>query len=261
MTIATEHMTSTVTSQIRRAHVPKYYALKEQINRAIESNIYMPGDAIPSEHELTERYSVSRVTVRRAIDELVNEGRLYRIQGKGTYVHEDKISEDLLLLTSCTQDIINLGMTPSRKTISSDVVEADSTRRSALNLGEGERVFRLERIYYANKLPINHTVTYLPHRMFPGIEEIDFSQHSLYQTLRDRYQTDVVEALRTIQAVAARGDIARYLQVDPGSPVLFFSCVTMGEVCGCHLPIETFDCHYRSDKFRFYIRQVADQRG
>lgn len=249
--------TVVVNSTRPQSYVPKYYTVKECISKNIAANKYRSGNAIPSEHDLMEYFGVSRITIRRAIDDLVNEGLLYRVQGKGTYVSGAGFSEDLLSLMSCTQDIQNLGMTPTRKVISSSIVEPDAERRTVLNLGDGEAVFRLERIYYADDLPVNHTTTYLPSRLFPEIEQIDFSQNSLYEVLRKRYEVQLVEAFRTVQAVRANNDIARYLQISKASPVLFFSCVTTGEVHGRKIPIETFDCHYRSDKFKFYIRQAA----
>lgn len=249
------NITTGTTSHAPR--IPMYYTVKERIAELIESQGLKPGDSIPSEHELMERYGVSRITVRRAIDELANEGRLYRVQGKGTFVREDSISEDLLSLVSCTQDIRNLGMTPSRVVISAEVVKADARRRSELDLTEGDEIFRLERVYYADGTPINHTTTHLPYRYFPGIEQIDFSKYSLYEVLETTYHTNIIEALRSIQAVSATENIANYLQIDAGDPVLYFSCVTMGEVVGRKIPIESFDCHYRSNKFKFYIRQAV----
>ena len=249
--------TVVVNSTRPQSYVPKYYTVKECISKNIAANKYRSGDAIPSEHDLMEYFGVSRITIRRAIDDLVNEGLLYRVQGKGTYVSGAGFSEDLLSLMSCTQDIQNLGMTPTRKVISSSIVEPDAERRTVLNLGDGEAVFRLERIYYADDLPVNHTTTYLPSRLFPEIEQIDFSQNSLYEVLRKRYEVQLVEAFRTVQAVRANNDIARYLQISKASPALSPSCVTTGEVHGRKIPIETFDCHYRSDKFKFYIRQAA----
>ncbi|HCS75651.1 MAG TPA: GntR family transcriptional regulator, partial [Clostridiales bacterium] len=74
--------------------VPKYFQLKKAIIRKIEEEEYLPGGLIPSERELMEQYQVSRITVRKAIDELVVEGYLYKIQGKGTYVKTDEKGND-----------------------------------------------------------------------------------------------------------------------------------------------------------------------
>jgi GntR family transcriptional regulator len=250
-------MSSTIEAASGKTMVPKYFSIKHDLTRRIDEHQYRENDPIPSERELIEEYGVSRITVRRAIDELVREGRLYRLQGKGTYVKAKECAQDLISITSCTQDVINLGMTPRRKVISAEVMPATPELASSLELGHGEDVFRLERIYYADDVPINHTVTYLPYRLFFGIDLYDFSQESLYKVLGDNYQTSLLKATRTVEAGLAKGKMAEFLQVKAGTPLLFFSCITDGEVRGARLPIEYFECWYRSDKFKFYINQVA----
>ena len=237
---------------------PKYYIVKRAIIRKIEKEEYKENELIPSERELTEMFGVSRITVRRAVYELVGENYLYRIQGKGTYVKSDKIQQNLISITSCTQDVINLGMTPRRHVISASTEIADQRRRRLLELGDNERVFRLERIYFADDDPLNHTVTYLPYKLFPGIDAHDFSCESLYSVLGSQYGCQITTATRTIEAVLAEGKIARYLEVSSGTPILHFECVTRGKIHGRECPIEFFKCCYRSDKFKFYINQVMD---
>ncbi|WP_455139075.1 GntR family transcriptional regulator [Thermophilibacter sp.] len=236
---------------------PKYFLIERAIIERIERREYRENEPIPSERELMESFGVSRITVRRAIDELVHDGHLYKVQGKGTFVKGEEYDQSLLSITSCTQDVINHGMTPRREVISAEVMEATGTPCSALELGRGEEVFRLERIYYADDTPINHTVTYLPYRLFFGIDLCDFSQESLYEVLRKEYHAKLLNATRTVEAALARGKTADYLHVRPGIPLLYFTCVTQGEVRGKRQPIEYFNCWYRSDKFKFYINQVS----
>lgn len=237
---------------------PKYYIVKRTIIRKIEKEEYRENELIPSERELTGLFGVSRITVRRAVDELVGENYLYRIQGKGTYVKSHKIQQNLVSITSCTQDVINLGMTPRRRVVSASTEIADQKRRRLLDLGENDRVFRLERIYFADDDPLNHTIAYLPYKLFPGIDTHDFSKESLYAVLESQYDCQITTATRTIEAILAEGEIARYLQVVSGTPILHFECVTRGKVHGRECPIEYFRCCYRSDKFKFYINQMMD---
>lgn len=235
---------------------PKYYILKRKIIEKIDQEEFKANEMIPSERELIERYDVSRITVRKAIDELVNEGYLYKVQGKGTYVKSDEYSQNLISITSCTQDVVNLGMTPGRKVISASIVQADRKRCHTLELSEKDKLFRLERVYYADDEPINHTVTYLPYKLFPGIEKFDFSKDSLYKVLEEHYETKITKAKRSVEAILAKDEIADYLDVKEGIPILLFGCITYGIVNGKELPIENFKCCYRSDRFKFYINQV-----
>lgn len=237
--------------------LPKYYLVKRAIIQKINDEDYAVGELIPSERELIRQFDVSRITVRKAVEELEQEGYLYKVQGKGTYVKGDQNSQDLISITSCTQDVIRLGMTPSRKVVSHKLVQADKTRQRRLNLPDGERVFRLSRIYYADGEPINYTTTYLPHRLFEGLEAYDFSKESLYRVLETAYGVSITRATRTVEAITAHDKIAEYLDVESGVPLLLFRCTTMGVVGGKEVPIETFKCCYRSDKFKFYIHQVT----
>lgn len=239
------------------AKTPKYYLLEQAIVEKINSREYRENEPIPSERELVESFGVSRITVRRAIDELVRDGYLYKVQGKGTFVKGEEYPQDLISIVSCTQDIENLGMTPRRKVISAEVVPADGELMTHLELTRGEDVFRLERVYYADDTPINHTVCFLPYKLFFGIDLFDFSQESLYEVLKKEYHTSLLNATRTVEAALAKGKTADYLQVKPGIPLLHFTCVTQGEVRGRKQPVEYFNCWYRSDKFKFYINQVT----
>lgn len=237
--------------------VPKYYQLKKEIIRRIEMEEYTPDRPIPSERELMEQYQVSRITVRKAIDELVVEGYLYKVQGKGTYVKTDEKSNDLFSLVSCTQAVRNMGMTPTKQVIVSQVLTTDKKRAKALNLTAADQVFQLGRVLYANEEPLNYTLTYLPMRLFPGLDKHDFGKESLYQVLGEDYHVNITKARRTVEAVLVKDEIAEYLDIEPGMPVILFGCTTYGDVNGLEQPIENFKCYYRTDKYKFYIDQVA----
>src|SRR5690625_490370 len=136
--------------------VPLYFRLKEKIKLDIERGDYKDNEPIPSENKLIDQYGVSRTTVRKAIDTLIQEGYLYSVQGKGTFV-KSKFSQGLVKLTSCTEDIRNKGMNPSSKVIKSRVIEPNEKIKDRLQLGNNEKVFMLERIMYADNIPINKT--------------------------------------------------------------------------------------------------------
>lgn len=109
--------------------VPKYYHIKQEIIKGIDNNTYKESETIPSERELMALFDVSRITIRKAIDDLVREGYLYRVHGKGTYVKGDGEQNNLVSITSCTQDIEKLGYTPKRKVISKKVILADVKKK------------------------------------------------------------------------------------------------------------------------------------
>lgn len=236
---------------------PKYHVLKQHIIKFINSGNFEDNNLIPSEHEFMKQYSLSRITVRKAIDELVNEGYLYKIQGKGTYVKGEKNTRPMFSIRSCTEDIRSVGMEPSRITVSSDVIEADMHRIRRLELTQGDKVFRLVRVYFANSEPVNYTTDYLPIRHFPSISNFNFNTNSLYEILKKEYNCLILKSKRTMEAVLAMGDVAKYLEVKEGHPLILFRAVTYGKVHDIEIPIETFKCYYRTDKISFEIHQQS----
>lgn len=236
--------------------VLKYSMLKRTIVEKINNEEYKVGELIPSEREFMEMFSISRITVRKAIDDLVKEGYLYRIQGKGTYVRSEEISHDLFSITSCTEDIKARGMTPSAKMISAGVIPADKRRIRTLQIPEGSSVFRMERVFCANNVPINYTITYLPLDLFPGLEQYNFTKESLYSVIEKVYGVKITHARRTLEAVLAHDQTAEYLGVKQGEPLILFRCNTYGELNGQERVIESFKCAYRTDLHKFYIDQI-----
>ena len=239
-----------------KERAPKYYILKKVLEEKIENEEFPAEEPIPSERELMEMYQVSRITVRKAVDELVNEGYLYKIQGKGTYVKTDERSSNLFAITSCTEDVVRMGMKPTKKVMVAELVYANAKRAKALEITQEERVFMLGRILFADQEPLNYTVTFLPEKVFPGIDRHSFDRESLYQVLQEEYGVRLTKARRTIEAILARDEVAEYLDIEEGSPIILFRCVTYGIVNGKEIPVENFKCYYRTDKFKFYIDQV-----
>jgi GntR family transcriptional regulator len=236
--------------------VLKYSVLKQEIVGMINREEFQVNDLIPSERELMVKYDMSRITVRKAIDDLVNEGYLYRVQGKGTYIKSDEQTQDLFSITSCTEDIKRLNMTPSRRVISATVLAADKRRARRLQIPDESLVLQLKRVYYANSKPINYTTTYIPLDTFPGIEKYNFETESLYSVMETNYGVKIASAQRTLEAILAHDETAEYLDVKPGEPLILFRCETFGTVNGKQVPVESFKCCYRTDMYKFYINQV-----
>lgn len=236
--------------------LPKYYVLKKELLRRIESGEYEEGALIESERELMETYQFSRITVRKAIDELVNEGYLYRIQGKGTYVKGEEPTQNLYRLSSCTEDVKQMGRVPSKKTVCATRQSAGARLARQLHIDAEDQVYLLGRIFYADDEPLNYTDTYLPEKLFPGLEQYNLEKRSLYDIIQNDYQVRITKARRTIEAVLPYPTVAGYLGISENMPVILFHCITYGIVHGKEVPIEKFRCYYRTDQYKFYIDQV-----
>ena len=150
----------------RTARVPKYYRLKRHLLDMTET--MPPGTPVPPERTLAAEFDTSRTTVRQALQELVVEGRLERIQGKGTFVAKPKVSQ-ALQLTSYTEDMRAQGLEPTSQLLDIGYVTADDTLAGLLDITTGGRVLRIERLRLASGEPMAIETTHLSAKRFPAL--------------------------------------------------------------------------------------------
>lgn len=179
---------------------PLYYQIRENIRDLINSNVYPPNSMIPSEAELCEVYGVSRITVRRAILDLVQEGLLTRGKGKGTFVSEAYGLTPINGVQSFSQELLGLNMRPSARLLSCKVRNADASLRSTLALEEGEQVVTISRLRLVNNEPCMVEVMNFPYKLVPGIEQEDLAQ-SIYCLLKGKYHQEVVRAKDILEPI------------------------------------------------------------
>ena len=185
----------------RNTFEPLYYQIREDIREKISSNQYPPLSMIPSEAELCEIYGVSRITVRRAVLDLVQEGLLTRGKGKGTFVTEQYGLTEVGGVQSFTKELLGLNMRPSAKLLGCRIRNADTTVRNALKLSEGEKVVTISRLRLVNdREPCMVEVMNFPYKLVPGIEKEDLNQ-SIYQLLKNNYQCEVIYATDIMEPI------------------------------------------------------------
>jgi GntR family transcriptional regulator len=166
------------------AREPKYYRLKRHLLTMTQSS--PPGTPVPPERTLAEEFDTSRTTVRQALAELVVEGRLERIQGKGTFVAKPKVAQSLQL-TSYTEDMRAQGLEPASRLLEVGYVSADDDLADLLRIREGARVLRIERLRLANGEPMAIEATHLSAKRFPGLRRHLTKYSSLYSALSAEY--------------------------------------------------------------------------
>lgn len=238
--------------------LPLYYKIQQDLIKKIENNEFETNCKIPSERKLMKKYDVSRTTIRKAVNNLVNDGYCYRVHGKGTFVQEREFTNGLIELTSCSQDIIKRGKKPSSKVINFKKENPTKKISSKLNIKDNSQVILLERVRYADKEPINITKSFLPFDLFPEIMENDFSNMSLYNFLEENYGVEIIEALRTIDVSETDEVYSKLLEIEKGTPILFFTGLVKGRINGEIVPIEYFRSHFKSTKYKFYIKQGSN---
>lgn len=237
--------------------VPKYFYIKKDILNKINEEIYKPDETIPPERELMEFYGVSRITVRKAVDELVSECHLYKVQGKGTYVKGNTRTTGLSFVTSCTEEIQQQGFTPTRKILSHKIEKCSKKLSHELEIEENTDVLHIERIYYADGEPVIYCENYIVKDYFPGIEDCDFNKQSLYEVIDKKYNANIVDSVRFIEAVAAYENVAEYLDIPEGYPTLRFNGNTRASIGNKVAVFEVFNSNYVTGKIKFRIDQKA----
>ncbi len=232
---------------------PKYYRLKEMIREEYSS--WDPGHPIPSEAELCQMHGVSRTTVRKAIDDLANEGLLYRIQGKGTFVAAPKLRERFVQYTAgFYEDMMARGIPLRTDVLSQTVIVANKNIAGQLQLAHGEPVVKLRRLRYVNNHPVLISDSFVPRQLFPGIENEDLQDASLYGVLREKYGARLARGTRFVSAASCSEEQGKLLHVPTGSALLVISGV-MYDTAG--RPVEWGTAWLRGDFSEIEIEIVS----
>lgn len=235
--------------------IPKYHQLREILREKIlgwESN-----QPIPSEADLCEMFSVSRTTVRKALDHLTYEGLLYRVQGKGTFVSPPKLPGRYVQKLSGFYDDAVARNLPHKTVVIEQGIEPASQRIAKyLDLSPGDEIFRLVRLRYLGDETCLISKSHVPVEICPGIDQEDFVNRSLYQVMRERYGIVIHHGQRLIEVQLCTDEEAELLQIPNGTPLL----VVIGTMYDRNnRPVEFGYAKNRSDRIQVEIQVVTQE--
>jgi GntR family transcriptional regulator len=230
---------------------PLYSRVETVLAGEIADGDMKAGDQLPTEDSLIERFEVSRITVRRAIQNLVGRGLVEIRRGKGTFVASPKITQELTELTGFVEDMRGLGRKPTARVISKETVTADTTVAGHLALTKGERVVRIRRVRLADGVPISFDETYLPLEIGNKIITNNLKVEPIFSLLERKYNVPLIEAEYKLEAVAAEAEVAAALRVKQGSPI--FRIERTSYSTG-NRPVDYEKLYYRGDLVRFVTR-------
>ena len=230
------------------ASTPLWLQLKHALRDLITFDL-KPGDRLPSEADLGAHYSLSRITVRRAITSLLGEGLLHRQQGRGTFILSPRLAEpvsdpDHFLLSGFDGDPANISV------YSAETVPAAAWIASKLGLSPGEEVHKIRKVLSVAGTPVAFRTTFVPRRLAPSLLEADIKPplHTLFEGLYKLHPADADEVIEFIVADEFR---AGMLGVAVGHPLILVERLVYldsGE------PIDHSRAYYRADRFRFHRR-------
>ncbi|WP_046214399.1 GntR family transcriptional regulator [Paenibacillus wulumuqiensis] len=200
--------------------IPAYRKVYTQLKHDIKEGSYAPGTLLPTESELEQRFSVSRTTIRKAIELLSSEGFLKKTQGKGTEILDTSTTQRLNHLTSITETLTAKGYHVTTRGMSIELITPPEHVADALKLPAGSQVYLVQRVQYADDRPIALMNNYLRANYVPGLEQHVNRFNSLYAFLEQTYHIILLHAWERLSAVAADFTESQILQVPLGSPLL-----------------------------------------
>lgn len=200
--------------------VPLYAQLKESIKKAIDDGILKDKDKLPTEEELCNTFNVSRPVVRQAYADLIAQGAIVRMKGKGTFVIKNFIRRNFFNeLSNFTGEMERKGIVPRTKILNVEIITSEPRIFPLLELKEGSPCLHFKRIRYGDDIPIYLEDTYISLLMFPGLEKYDFAVNSLYSVFDRDYHLPVAKAYNTFNAQVVSDIDAVLLEVKKKSAV------------------------------------------
>ncbi len=228
--------------------IPAYIRIHDAVKKQIDDGFWEIGQRLPSERDLADDFEVSRMTLRQAITLLVEEGILERRVGSGTYVASHRVQEKMRGTTSFTEIVRSQGKTPSSQVVSYQRKPANETEIQQLQLKASDYVVRMERVRYADNVPLVFEVASIPEKLIRQFKREDITEH-FFQTLTDNGY-EIGKSQQTIYAKNASERVANYLKVPKNHAVLALTQVsyfTDGR------PFEYVHSQYVGDRFEFYL--------
>ena len=234
----------------RGGNLPIYAQVKRLIIDWIERGELSPHDRLPGERELAAQLTVSRMTVRRALTELIHEQRISTQPGVGTFVAEPRMTRRMMSARGLSEDLAKAGHRLTSHVLELGLRHPAADIAAILKVPQGASVVVLERLRVLDDEPFALQRAYLPTALFPDLHTLDFRERSLYATIRGKYGLSIDRGDLTLEATepsAAERDLLKLLE---GEPVLVMVRIsyTADEV-----PIEFIRSAYRGDKYKFSI--------
>lgn len=232
--------------------IPRYIQISNWLEEMIRKGRYKVGERLPSESSLADICGVNRNTVRQAISELVAKRLISKKNGVGSFISakdQSSVKYTLQNISSFTDDMLGMGITPETKILSQEVVEADGELAEKLMLGRDSRVILTKRLRSGNGIPLVVERSYLPYGEYKSLLGMRLTG-SLYHVLTEKFGTELHRSIQTFRAVALVREDAILLDVPPKSPGIFLESIIYDSK---NVAVEVLHAHHRGDKYVFQV--------
>ena len=227
--------------------LPYYLQIYNELRGRIKTQVYLPDQPIPSENELSGEFRVARTTIRNAIKRLLDEGLIYTVKGKGSYVSKPKIEQSLFKFYSFGRDYSDL----NKQTVLVEVkTVTDSNLQEILSLSAKDNIKQITRIRKLDNVPVIIETSNIPANLVPDIDALDLENSSIYDLLEQHYKLHLLKAKEYLDTSITDSYSSKLLEIDKGNSVFVTERITYG---AGEKPIEYRKSIIRSDKFRFSV--------
>lgn len=233
---------------------PRYYEIEQALREIIARS--QPSDPLPSESELCAQFNVSRMTARHAMQRLVQEGLIYRVTGRGSFVAMPHVHRQANTLTSFTAEMTRRGKTPSSRIVRAEVTDPTPEDRASLRLPRGAPVVIVERVRLADGIPVARERAAFPERCRPVLDA-DLKTGSLHQALLE-LGTIPTRGRATLTSTAATERDAELLDVDEGRPLLVERRIIRDQR---DEPLEYTESRYAGDRYLLEVNFDVEKSG
>lgn len=240
------------------SRVPLYAQVEAVLAAAIADGTYPPGSRLPNEDSLIERFGVSRTTIHKTVRNLIERGLIEIRRGKGTFVTQPRITQELTELSGFVEDMQALGRHPTARVIDQQVMHATDAVARQLALPAGTPVVRIQRVRLADGMPLSFDETWLPQEIGERIVGNDLETEPIFSLLEQKYNMPLVEAEYRLEATCANETVAQALGIEPGSPIFL---IERTSYCVGHQPVDYEKLHYRGDQIQFVTRLARRLAG
>ncbi|QAU33936.1 GntR family transcriptional regulator [Janthinobacterium sp. 17J80-10] len=238
---------------IEASPVPLYTQVKQSLRERIVDGTYAPHARLPAESEISRIFGVSRITVRQALGDLQNEGVIFKIPGKGTFVSKPKATQELTQLEGFAEAMSGKGYAVHNRVISHATVAATQHIAQQLEIAPGTQVTEIRRIRHLDSAPVSLDITYLPHAIGERLRQEDLAGRDIFLILEKDYGIALGHAELQIDALPADAHLALALQVKQGTALLRIERLTHG---ADGKPLDFEFLYFRGDAFQYRL-QIA----